>query len=419
MHAMETISFVLFTSILITVLNQRFFKLQTTVAVMSATLTLSLLVTIMAPLLGKDFTSNINKLIQDIDFSTFLIDDMLGYLLFAGALSIKHSAFKNAFREIFTLATISTIISTALITVACYALFGALATWLNPALSLDWLSCFLFAALISPTDPIAVLGTFKSMKAPEAISVKMAGESLFNDGVGIVIFTVAFHFAHHHETHSGPIAALYLFIQQAIGGLCFGALLGLFMQQLIRFTNGIKLHILITIATVTAGYCLAQNLHISGPLAMVVAGMTINFNHRYYALNANSRVALHNFWEIIDELLNIILFCLLGAEILILNYSLASALITVLIIPLVLASRWLSISLPFSILGLRRKQPKHTIEILVWGGLRGGLAVALALSLNIPHRDIILLMTYAVVAFSVLVQGTSIPTLVRKRYGAQ
>lgn len=418
MDWMTIASIILVLSVGVAILNQKYLHSQTTIAVMSATLLLSLLV-----LLGESaglYTINVKLIdfINQINFSSLLMNGMLGYLLFAGALHIEHQDFKTAAVEILTLATLSTLLSTVLVAWFTYALINFLNITFHLHFHLSWIACLLFGALISPTDPIAVLGILKAMDAPRSISTKMAGESLFNDGIGIVLFLSIYQLAYTPGLELTPSYVTYLFTTQAVGGLIFGVLLGLITQHLIQLTQGRKMHILITLAMVTGGYTLAHLIGASGPLAMVALGMMVNLKSKTYALPNASKIALHQFWEIIDELLNIILFFLLGTELLTLNISSQTFLVMLLIIPFVLFVRWITVSIPIYSLGLFKRQNPHTIEVLVWGGLRGGLAVAMALSLpsSSADREMVLLLTYAVVVFSILVQGSTVPKLVRKRF---
>lgn len=400
-------SLIMTVAIVIAYVNHRFIKMQTTIAIMVSSMMLSLILIVLVKSFGlQKFEQNFLETLFRIDFDKLLINGMLSFLLFAGALNIDIHTLSSQKWEIFTLATVSTILSTFLVaalTYFCLPLIG---------MQIDFIYCLLFGALISPTDPIAVLATFKQLQAPKKLRTTVSGESLFNDGVGIVMFITLYHVAFAHKSVSAHYVLL-LFLQQAIGGVLYGLALGFFGSWLIKYADEHKIEILLTIAVATGGYSLAQALHISGPLAMVVAGIIIGSYGRKYAMSHHTQNIINEFWEIVDELLNCILFLLIGFELLPVtkgnNYLLAG----LLAIPLVLIVRYITVAIPMSIFKRWRRYVPHTINILVWGGLRGGLAVALALSLPPgDFRQLILAMTYAVVAFSVIVQGVTMKPLV-------
>ena len=415
MELMFIASSIILCSVLLTIINKISLKLPVTVAIMLATATISLICIIASKFYLPTLDSYLKALLINIDFSKLLLEFMLGYLLFAGALTIDINDLKKSFKEILALATCSTIISTILTAILLYWLIIAINQNFNIAIHLSFNGCLLFAALISPTDPIAVLGILKTMKAPKSIETKLAGESLFNDGVGIVIFLTIYQLTYDKNTTLNLYNISTLFLQQAIGGLLYGTILGFIIQKLINITDDAKLHILITIAIVTFGYTISHNLHISGPLAMVITGIMVNLNNKKYKLPIKSKQSLHQFWEIIDELLNLILFFLLGAELIILDIALNKLLIIILIIPTVLFARITSVYLPIKAFGLIKNQIPYTTRLLTWGGLRGGLAIALALSLpNSNDKSLILALTYSVVFFSIIIQGTTVKKIVYK-----
>lgn len=417
MDWMNITSCILLLSVGLTIFNQKYLKAPTTIAVMSATLILSLILILIEHFFHLNQSQYLIELFSKIDFSQILLRGMLGYLLFAGALHINPTDFKSSFTEILTLSTLSTLLSTLLIAWMTFILTTYLNTIFSIPLHLSWIACLLFGALISPTDPIAVLGVLKTLNAPKSISTKMAGESLFNDGVGIVLFLSIYQLAYTPAAQLNFSDISYLFLKQSGGGILFGWLLGLITQHFIQTTQGPKLHILITLALVTAGYTFADQIGVSGPLAMVILGMMLNQKTAIYQLPPQSKQLLHQFWELIDELLNIVLFSLIAIELILLKISISSCLLMILIIPIVLCARWITVLIPIRSLNLFKRQHPYTVEILVWGGLRGGLAVAMALSLpDTADRNLILLLTYAVVTFSIVVQGSTIPKLVKKRF---
>lgn len=385
--------------VLIAYANHRWIQLNTTIAVMSAAMIISaalLIVQHTKAIPAIDFF--INPLLQ-IDFRNLLLNVMLGLLLFAGGLTINLDSLKKQKWEIGILSSISTIGSTLMV--------GTLIFYFLPliGLYLPYLYCLLFGALISPTDPVAVLAIFKKTTAPKSLYTCIAGESLFNDGVGIVIFMTLYQLVFQHVSITVQ-NVVFLFFKQSLCGLGYGLLLGAFLKFLIKKSNDDKLVILLTLAAATSGYSLANALGISGPLAMVVAGIY---------LSDVLKESQHLFWEVIDEVLNAVLFLLLGFELLSIHVSQWEWVAMLVAIPLVLLTRLITVAVPMRLLAFHQKHPPHTIAILTWGGLRGGLAVALALSLPAgPFRDFILAMTFSVVSFSVIFQGVSIKSLLNR-----
>lgn len=401
-----TASCILTLAILIAYVNHVFIKMQTTIAVMTASLLISLILIILtnSHLIKIEF--KIVETLTSIDFGKLLINGMLSFLLFAGALTIDIHSLHAQRWEIFTLSFFSTVASTFLVAIGTFFFLPFI------GLHLDFIYCLLFGALISPTDPIAVLATFKQLKAPKILGTTVAGESLFNDGVGIVMFVSLYQIAFAQEALT-PSSVLLLFLQQTVGGIGYGVVLGFITSWLIKYADDHKIEILLTIGVATGGYALAQRLAMSGPLAMVVTGIIIGSYGRNQAMSAEAKAVLDEFWELIDEILNSILFLMIGFELLVIakgEYYFIAALVA---IPLVLIVRYITIIIPMAFFKLRRKYCPYMITILVWGGLRGGLAVALALSLPPGnYRQLILAMTYAVVAFAVIVQGITTKPLV-------
>jgi CPA1 family monovalent cation:H+ antiporter len=393
-------------------LNQRFIRLQATIAVMLASLLVSMGWIILDALglwpVNLAPVSLAKAIAQETHFQDLLLKGLLGYLLFAGSLSVDLPTLLAKRTEIAVLAFLSTIASAFLIGGVLYYLLMFL------GIPLPLLYCFLFGALISPTDPIAVLSLFKQVRIAKSLETIIAGESLFNDGVGIVLFTSLFALTFDHITISFTHVAR-IFLEQALGGLAFGTALGFITQVLIKpLIKEPKMLILTTIAMVSAGYSIALNLNISGPLAMVVMGIWVGHYLRTqtHRTPCHSVEQLESFWEVIDDLLNLLLFLLIGFEMVIidLNSRLWGAML--LAIPLVLMARLMTVALPMSLIARKKPQEPFTIAILTWGGLRGGLALALSLSLpNSPAANIIVAMTYSVVAFSVIIQGISMGKL--------
>ncbi|MFZ7186336.1 cation:proton antiporter [Avibacterium avium] len=392
-------------------------KIQYTIAITATSMVASLVLLIMGHfnLLHVDLLAK--GVMEQIDFKSFLLNGILGFLLFAGALGIKLPVMKSQKCEITILALFSTFASTFLIGSTFYLLTYALG-W-----EVDFIYCMLFGALISPTDPIAVLAIIKNLKAPKKLSMKVEGESLFNDGVGLVIFTTIFAVAFGGKQPTLADVS-ELFLMEAGGGLLFGLILGLVAHFLISATDDGSLEILLTLTIPTAGFMVANLLEVSGALAMVVSGIIIGNWTRHTGFSKQSQHYLDHFWEMIDHFLNSLLFLLIGAAMLLVNFTYQGIILSLLAIPLCLICRYISVWTPFKFLSMKTTYNPYTLRILTWGGLRGGLSLAMALSipvgsLYIPKigmnvRDLLLVMTYAVVMFSILVQGTTIETMVRK-----
>lgn len=391
-------------------INHRFIRLPTTIGLMLIALVLSILLVVAGKLGLADFHLHAQEILSQIDFNTTLMHGMLSFLLFAGALHVNLNELAEQKWIIASLATIGMLTSTFLVGTASWYLLS----WLD--ISLPFIYCLLFGALISPTDPIAVMGVLKTAGAPKTLEIKIAGESLFNDGVAVVVFIVLLSIATNSGADSsisaGQIALL--FAEEAIGGIIFGFVIGYITYLMLKSVNNYQVEILLTLALVMGGYALATRLHVSGPLAMVVAGLMIGNHGRQFAMSDVTREHLDTFWQLIDEILNAVLFVLLGLEVLVLtfteNYLLASALL----VPMVILIRFVSVGVPVSALRFKREFSPHVIKILTWGGLRGGISIALALSLpQGPERELILALTYVIVIFSIAVQGLTIGKLIR------
>ena len=388
-------------------LNHRFIGLPVTIGVMLIALVLSLLLHL-ARSVGVNLEQPAATLLKSIDFNKTVLQGMLSFLLFAGALHVNINDLSEQKYSIALLATVGTLTSTFLIGTATWFVLD----WLGTGLS--FLSCLLFGALISPTDPIAVLGILKTAGAPKSLETKIVGESLFNDGVGIVVFLALLNIATgSHE--ASPASIGLLFVQEAIGGAVCGLVVGYATYFMLKSVNSYQVEVLLTLALVMGGYALAGALHLSGPIAMVVAGLLIGNHGRTLAMSDQTREHLDVFWELVDEILNAVLFVLIGLEVLVLTFTQAYLLASVIIIPLGLLSRFIAIAVPVSLLRLVRTFSPGAIRIMTWGGLRGGISVALALSLPTgPEREVLLAITYAVVVFSIIVQGLTIGPLIQR-----
>ncbi|HGY09604.1 MAG TPA: sodium:proton antiporter [Oceanithermus profundus] len=387
-------------------LNYQYVRLPTPIGVMLAGLLFSLGLL----LVGGPAESWAQELVASVPFEEVLMQGMLAFLLFAGALHVNLDDLRRRWLSILTLATLGVLVSTFIVGSGVYYLAG----WLG--LELPYVYALLFGALISPTDPIAVLGLLKRAGVPKDLETLISGESLFNDGVGVVVFAVILSLADAHGGHAeASLAAVAAFFaQEALGGLALGLGLGLVAFYMLRRTDDYSVEVLITLALVSGGYALAAYLHTSGPLAMVVAGLLIGNHGRAFAMSERTREHLDTFWEMTDEILNALLFVLIGLEVLLVRYTPGYLELAALSVPLVLAARFLSVGLPIGLLRLVRPFAGYTVRLMTWGGLRGGISVALALGLPPgPERELILAMTYGVVVFSVLVQGLTIGRLAR------
>lgn len=391
--------------------NRRFMRLPATIGLMSISLVVSLALVGLDGLgLAGALHDREKALVASIDFSRLLMQGMLSLLLFAGALHVDVDALRRWRWQVALLAFGGTAASTLLVAGALWAVMG----WVG--LPLPFLACLLFGAIVSPTDPIAVLGMLKRAGAPRDLEVVIAGESLFNDGVGVVIFTLLLGVAAEGVMPT-PGHALALLAQEAGGGLLFGWALGRGLLALLRSIDDYQVEVLLTLAGVIGGYALADHLHVSGPLAMVVAGLLVG-HARHGAADGDataSRVGV--FWEIVDDLLNAVLFVVVGMEVVVVRVAvppLAALAVGSAAIAITLASRWITVVLPLAALPRLFRLPRGAAAVLTWGGLRGGLSIAMALSLPPDgHRETLVALTYAVVAFSILLQGLSFPRLVR------
>jgi len=396
----HTLTILICLAALFSYVNHRLLKLPITIGLMAVALVFSLILLVLGKM-GFGVDAEAQRFIGAIDFNEALMHGMLGFLLFAGALHVKLDELLDLKWVIGTLAVLGTILSSLITGVLGYWLFDLV------GLHLPFLYCLLFGALISPTDPIAVMGILRQAKLPKALEMKIVGESLFNDGVGVVIFLVVLNLLPKPSVDVADVVTL--FAEEAIGGAALGLALGYVAFRMLRSVDNYQVEILITLALVMGSFGLADLLHTSGPIAVVVAGLWIGNQGRRLAMSETTREHLDNFWELLDELLNAVLFVLIGLEVLVLSFQRPYLLAGLVAIPLVLGARWVSIVLQVKLFSLVREFSDRTITILTWGGLRGGISVALALSLPSGEtRDAVVTITYAVVVFSILVQGLTI-----------
>ena len=409
---LEVASVCLVLTALLAYLNHRFIGLPTTIGVMMTALLLSLVI-IALDAAGIDYglRQYEESLLRSIDFSNVLMQGMLSLLLFAGALHVDLSELKAYRWQIGVLAVVSTSLSTLAVGVGTWLVLP----WVG--LELPLIYCLLFGALISPTDPIAVMGILKTAGAPKKLELMIAGESLFNDGVGVVIFSLLLGALVSGATPTAG-EGLVLLLHEAGGGLLFGLVLGYATFRLLHSVDSYQVEVLLTLAAVTGGYALAARLHISGPLAMVVVGLMVGNGGRALAMSDTTRHYVDLFWELIDEILNAVLFVLIGMEVLLVAFSTGTLVAAVLATLITLAARAVTVGLPVGLLRTAFRLPKGAGWVLTWGGLRGGISVALALSLPAgTERDTVLALTYCIVVFSILGQGLTIGHVVRRAVG--
>ena len=390
-------------------INVRFLKLPNTIGLMVITIAFTLAVFVLSYF--DDTLLNVEKyIITQIDFKTLLLDIMLSFMLFAGALHTNFDELKKLRWPIIIFSTLGVLVSTFLVATAmffCFQLFG---------FHIDYVYCLLFGALISPTDPIAVLGILKKAGVPKKLETKIVGESLFNDGVGVVVFLTIFQFASSPDAGVGALEVLELFGVEVLGGMLLGLILGYISNRLMKSIDDYDIEVIITLAAVMVGTVIAQHLHLSAPLAMVTAGLMVgNDKLRETTMSEVTRTYVDKFWELIDILLNTLLFVLIGMEILVLTSELNYIIAGVLAIPIVLICRFLSLLLPIGFFRRKLDFVPNTGLIMTWGGLRGGISIALALGLTQDmYRDLFLVITYIVVVFSIIVQGLTVGKLVKK-----
>lgn len=392
-------------------LNTRFLKLPDSIGVMILSVAFSALM-LSLDTLNLPFFDAIRSSITQLDFNQIVFDILLSFLLFAGAFHTDAAKLRVERRSVILLAFVGVLISTLLVGTGLYYAAGGL------GFELPFVICLLFGALISPTDPIAVLGILARFKLPESVKLNIVGESLFNDGVAVVIFASIYRIALNGDTSVSVGDISLLFLEEAGGGILFGLLLGYGMYRLMRTINHYQTEVLITLAGVMGGYALAQALHISGPLAMVVAGLLVGDRARKNAMSPTTEDYVDKFWELIDVILNALLFVLIGVELLVINLHLSLWVIYLLVILIVVISRYLSVIIPFTLARRWLELDDKAPLMLTWGGLRGGISVALALSISdtIPHKDFVVTITYAVVLFSVIVQGLTMERLIKRLY---
>jgi CPA1 family monovalent cation:H+ antiporter len=409
----EVVGILISITALASYINYKFIKLPKSIGVTLVTLFLSILI-LLAGHLGWNIDDFSKRLLQGISFNETFLHGMLSFLLFAGSLHVSIVELAKYKVLVGLLATASVIISTLLIGYAIYALTQCL------GVDLPLYYCFVFGALISPTDPIAVLGVLKKVKAPKSLEMKITGEALFNDGMGIVLFFVVLGLANGSQEHISARLITIYFIQQGLGGILVGTVMGWLAAKLIRSIDDYEVAIIITLAIVTAGYTFAHSIvQVSGPVCMAITGLVVGGSLKNGSMSKNTMKRLDGFWDLLDEVLNAVLFVLIGLEFLQISLDLDNVLIGIGAIIICITARWISIAIPVVCLARFRKFNADVVMIMTWGGLRGGISIALALSVTEPFYEIIITITYAVVLFSMMVQGLTISGLVKYLYQAK
>ncbi|KAA3605145.1 MAG: sodium:proton antiporter [Planctomycetota bacterium] len=414
MELFPILSLVITAAAVLSWLNHKVFRLPTTIGVMVLSLLGSIAIMAVDQQGYFDFRTPAAEAMETLDLQHTLLDWMLAFLLFAGALHVNLGHLSRERWVIGALATVGVVTSTFMVGGLMYFACQQL------GMEIRFLHCLLFGSLISPTDPIAVLGILKKAGAPKSLETQIAGESLFNDGIGVVVFTVLLTMA--GGTHPGAVEApmdfnaIAIFLGQEVGGsVLLGLAGGLLAYALLKTVDNYQVEILITLALAMGLYSLAMELHSSGPLAVVIAGLFIGNTGRALAMSETTVERVDTFWELVDEIFNVILFVLIGMEVLLLQFPKDFLIAGVLAIPLVLLPRWINVLTASKLLRRFGTFQKGTVAIMTWGGLRGGISVALALSISpgVPARDLILTMTYVVVVFSIVVQGLSVGPVIR------
>ncbi|PZP50453.1 MAG: sodium:proton antiporter [Pseudopedobacter saltans] len=407
MELYYSLSILIVLAALFSYINARFLKLPPSIGVMIIALLMSLVLVFW----GIEFPKTVEhftKLVTTFDLPDILMNVMLNFLLFAGGIHIRFKDLRAQKGPVIIMSTVGVIISTILVGYGLYFVSNLM------HLSFPLIQCMVFGALISPTDPIAVMGILKQAGVSKSLETKVTGESLFNDGVAVVLFMTINSFASGEEVDTSFKGISFLLIQEIVGGVGLGVLLGFLATMLIKRVNEYMVEVLITLAVVMGGSLLATSLHFSAPLTMVAAGLFVgNISTKYSS--SESKDYLAKFWHIIDELLNYILFILIGFELLIIPHVGMYAKVGIVAIVIVLLARLISIYIPSRIASFRRVFDMNTVFLLTWGGLRGGVSIALAISMfESPNKPAFVAITYIVVLFSIIVQGLTVGKFAKK-----
>lgn len=412
MRAEEVVGILLSLTAISSYLNYRYVKLPKSIGLTLITLVLSIALVIIGKI-GWDVEAFSNDLLDGIGFNETFLHGMLGFLLFAGSLHVNRMELAKHKAIVGLLATVSVVLSTFIVGFATYGL----TQFLNIFIPLEY--CLVFGALISPTDAITALGILKTAHVPKAYEIKIAGEALFNDAMGIVLFVILLEIATGAEKTWSIQGATLFFIQQAMGGIVLGLLMGWLAARLLRTINNAEVAIILTLGMVAGGYSFAHSvMHVSGAICMVVAGLWVGGSLQNGKMSKATIQRLDAFWELLDELLNAVLFATIGLEFLNLSFTADIGIAALGAILITIAARWVSVMIPVAWVSLFRKFSPNVVLLMTWGGLRGGISIALALTIpRGPVRDFIVAITYVVVIFSILVQGLTLGNLVRKITG--
>lgn len=397
---------------LFSVINNKFIKIPNTIGLMILGIILVLGMSLIK-LLSEETYDTLCKLIEEADFKDLLFDGLLSFLLFAGAIHVNYKLLIKQRRFVLPFVSVSVLISTFLVGTFCYYISLLL------QMPIDYVVCLLFGALISPTDPIAALAILSKSGVSNKIKIKIEGEALFNDGMGVIVFSgilIFFNATENSDTSFITMEIFELFFKEVVGGVIYGLSLGYLGYRLIKWCTGDDdLQVILSLAIAVSGYAIANSINVSGPLAMVVAGITVGNNLNLNNEDKNKHLRFFNkFWGTLDETLNGILFLLMGLSLHIITFSLNYILLSIILVVLVLLSRYISVLIPYSIFKHGEKD-KGVLRLLTWGGLRGGISLGLAISLpEIESKDIIVFLTFMVVAFSIIVQGLTIGGVSKK-----
>ncbi len=404
----HVISFLIVLSALFAYVNYKYIKLPGTIGLMVTGLIFSVGL-IISSYISEAILDKVKESLNKLNFSNLLMDIMLSFMLFAGAIHIKIDDLKEQKLPIILFSTLGVVIATFVVGILSYYVLHAF-NW-----EVKFIHCLLFGALIAPTDPIAVLGILKDAKVPKSLETKISGESLFNDGIAVVVFLSILEISHHSDAFTWSDVAL-LFVKEAIGGALLGMVLGYGAFWLIRSIDNYKVEILITLAVVMGGYSFAEIVHTSGPLAMVVAGIIVGNHGVKYGMSNLTEEYVNKFWELVDEILNAVLFVMIALHLLVIPFRTEYLTIVPVILLVTILARYLSILLPAQVIRLKNTRITHkTVLVLTWAGLRGGISIALALSLKADmSKDLWVATTYFIVSFSILFQGLSIGRVAKK-----
>lgn len=416
MELYYSFSMIIVMATLFAYINKLFLKLPSTIGIMVIAMIVSIILVFFINRFSGEPLNDLARLFQSLDFTDILMNGMLSFLLFAGAIHINVNDLKEQKAPVIVFSTLSVIISAFTVGIALYYLLNILLPLFDFHMEIPYIYCLLFGALISPTDPIAVLSILKEAKVSKSLETKVAGESLFNDGIAVVFFAVILKLAAGENIDLSFTNISWLFLKEAVGGLLVGIFLGWVGARMIKKANDYKISVLITLSIVMGGSMVAHLMHISGPLTMVAAGLIIgNVKRKRMEDKVVTNNNLGTFWELIDEVMNAVLFLFIGFEIILIPYLERYWMMGCICIAVVLFARYISIKVPTLIIPFKEKFSNGTIKILVWGGLRGGVSIALALSVpESPYKQVIIAATYFVVVFSIIIQGLSIGKLAKK-----